>query len=525
VARTVIRGGRRWLALLGLQARLQWRYAVVGVAAALTVAWTGLLWWLPGSARPDAAAWLLLLDTAVLGTTVAGALVLLERGQGVLAALSTSPARLGELLAARVGTLAGLVLAAAVPVALIGRLALPAALAAVGSTALLTMLLAIAVAARCRSVIAFMVALPLVLVPLLLPAVAYGIGLRHPLLYAAPTTGAMQLLQGGFPAGWGAIAVTGWLAVAGAGAAVAAQDQLRRYAAAAPPPRPTRRAARSSAHTDASGSAMTARERWEQPRARCVSGCRAKRSERGPHLPASHGPVRAFVRSDLATAVRDPLLVLLALSPILLGLVIRFGYPSARDWLAQVHGFDLDPYRPVLLAVALLLHVPVSFGMLGALLVLDDVDDRALLAVRTSPLTLPRYLGYRATLVGVAALAGLVVAAPLSGLAPLHSWQLWPALLLAAMLAPVTALAALAVARNKVEGVAVLKLLALPLYAPLAGWWLTGPAGWPLALLPSWWVVQALWTGWPYAVAGAVLTAALLWLLARLALARLATAT
>jgi fluoroquinolone transport system permease protein len=487
VTRAVIRWGRRWLALLGLQARLQWRYAVVWVAAALTVAWTGLLWRLPDPARPEVSAWLLMLDTAVLGTTVAGALMLLERGQGVLAALSTSPARLGELLATRVGTLTGLVLAAAVPVALVGGLALPAALTAIGSTALLTMLLAIAVAARCRSVIAFMVALPLVLVPLLLPAVAYGIGLRHPLLYAAPTTGAMQLLQGGFPAGWGAIAVTGWLAVAGAGAAMVAHHQLRRYAAAAPSPRPTRRAAHS--------------------------------------LRASRSPVRAFVRSDLAAAARDPLLVLIALSPILLGLVIRFGYPPARDWLAQVHGFDLDPYRPVLLAVALLLHVPVSFGMLGALLVLDDVDDRALLAVRTSPLTLPRYLGYRATLVGVAALAGLVAAAPLSGLAPLRSWQLWPALPLAAMLAPVTALAALAVARNKVEGVAVLKLLALPLYAPLAGWWLTGPASWPLALLPSWWVVQALWTGWPYAVAGAVLTTAVLWLLARFALTRLATAT
>jgi fluoroquinolone transport system permease protein len=198
-----------------------------------------------------------------------------------------------------------------------------------------------------------------------------------------------------------------------------------------------------------------------------------------------------------------------------------------RDWLSQAYGFDLDPYRPVLLAAAVVLHVPVTAGMVGALLVLDDVDDRALVALRVSPLTLPRYLGYRAGLVTAAALAGLAVAVPLSGLAgPAEAWpRLVAAGLLAGLLAPVTMLGTLAVARNKVAGVAVLKLLGLPLYAPLAGWWLAGPAGWPLAGLPSWWVLRVLWAGgWPYPVAGAAVLAAVVALLARRALGQLAIA-
>jgi len=501
-----VTAARRLAALVGLEARLQWRYGVVALAVALAAAWTGLLAALPDPAARTAAPWLLLLETAVLGTTLAGVQEQLERGQGMRAVRSVSPARPGEHLTARVGLLAALVLAAAVPVAVAGRpTALAAVLAGVGLTALLTMLLAVAVAARCRSVLTFMIALPLVLLPLLVPALAQGAGWRHPGWYAAPTTGAMALIQsgyGGAGGGWPASGAAGWLAVGwlAAGCAGAAWLAVRRPGPAAPRPGRTSRVGRTPVSRPY--------RRWSPPPARAPSG-----------------PVRGFLRTDLASFRRDPLLVLIAASPVLLGLALRVGYPPARDWLGSAYGFDLDPYRPVLLAVAVLLHVPVSAGMVGALLVLDDVADRALVALRVSPLTLPRYLGYRTGLVTTAALAGLAVAVPLSGLAPAAGWpRLLAAGLLASLVAPLTMLATLAVARNQVSGVAALKLLGLPLYAPVAGWWLAGPASWPLAVLPTWWVLRALWSGWPYPAAGAVVLAAAVALLARRALGQLAAA-
>jgi fluoroquinolone transport system permease protein len=438
-------------ALLALEARVQWRYGVLALAVGLGAAWTGLLLALPAPAARAVSPWLLMLDTAVLFTTLAGALGILERGQGMRAALAVTPARTGEQLAAKLGLLTGLVLATALPVALAGHptstTALPLVLLGVGLTALLTMLLAVAVAARCQSVLTFMVGLPLVLLPLLLPALAHAAGWRHAVLYAAPTTGAMDLVRAGYgdsPAGPGWS--VGWLLLA-----CAAAGRL----AVRPVPAP----------------------RWRA------------------------GGVRW-----------DPMLVLIVVSPLLLALAARSGYPPLRDWLARAHEFDLDPYRPVLLGVVVVVHVPVAFGMAGALRVLDDVDDRVLMAIRVSPLTLPRYLRRRAGLVTAAALVGLVVAVPLSGLLPPAGWPAaLPAMLPASLLAPLTMLAALAVAGNKVEGVAVLKLLGLPLYAPVAGWWLTGPAGWPFAVLPSWWVLRSLWTGSPaLAAAGLAVTLALL---------------
>ena len=309
-------------------------------------------------------------------------------------------------------------------------------------------------------------------------------GVRHPLLYLAPTTGAMDLIRSGYGAaaaapGWSAA----WLVIASGLAAMVAHRQLRSGPRSAAPIR--------------------------VPVARTVRH--------------DGGPVRSFMRTDLASIRRDPMLILVGFSPLLLGLAMRFGFAPLHGWLARVHGFDADPYRPLLLAVAVLLHVPVTFGMIGALLVLDDVDDRALTALRTSPLTLPRYLAYRAASATAAAVVGLAVAVPLSGLGAPDSWaRLGPAVLLSALVTPLFLLATLVLAGNKVEGVAAAKLLGLPMYAPVATWWLTGPAGWPFAVLPTWWVVQTQWTAWPYALGGAALTIAALAVLARRVLTRLA---
>lgn len=57
------------------------------------------------------------------------------------------------------------------------------------------------------------------------------------------------------------------------------------------------------------------------------------------------------------------------------------------------------------------------------MLVLDDIDDRTLLVLRVSPVTLPRYLAYRGGLVTVLAAVSLLVSVPLSGLS---GWLMRP---------------------------------------------------------------------------------------------------
>ena len=98
-----------------------------------------------------------------------------------------------------------------------------------------------------------------------------------------------------------------------------------------------------------------------------------------------------------------------------------------------------------------------------------------------------------------------------------------PALVLAAAQAPLITLATAAVARNKVEDLAWLKILGLlPTGIAPAMWWLPDPAHWPLRLLPHYWTVDTLWHPNPFSVLiGIALTAIAASLLARRTLRRL----
>jgi fluoroquinolone transport system permease protein len=203
----------------------------------------------------------------------------------------------------------------------------------------------------------------------------------------------------------------------------------------------------------------------------------------------------AFAGVDVRNVRRDPLLSVVVASPLLLALTLRVAYPAARQWAATTHHVDLDPHRALLLGFLVVLHSAFIFGMLGALLILDDTDDRTLLALRVTPVTLEGYLGYRAAAVAALSMLGLALAVPLSGLSTGLPLAMLPGLLLTAACAPIVTGVTVAMATNKIEGVAIIKLLGVPTYLPLATWFTDAPWTWALAVIPTFWPVRVLWAG------------------------------
>lgn len=451
----------RLRALLAIELKTEWRYGIPAVLFGLSLAWAAVV----AAVGPDSAPYVLFVETMAVGVTVVGALTAMEAGAGATAALRVTPVRPAEYVAARLVPLAVLTVACGVPVLLAGGAAarLPSALAALGLAASLLLAIGAAIAARQVSFMGFLMAVPWPMVPLIAIPLAVAVGLLDgPMWYAVPTTGALAILRGdaaypgwvllGYLAAWAATA--GWLAV---------------RAVAAPAP-------------TASG-----------------------RGGGGRPL----GGRFAFARADARNVSRDSMLALLVASPLLLGLALRFGYPPLAAWLAAEYAVDSTPYRPVLALVAVVLHVPVIAGMTAALITLDDLDSGAIDVIRVSPLGIRRYLTYRLVATTGAAAVGLAVAAPLSGLVPATAWA---SALLAVPLAPLFALAMLAVAGNRVQGVTAGKVLGLAAYGPIAAWWLTGAAGWAFAALPAFWVVRAWDHPAPQWIAGGVLCGAA-WLL------------
>jgi fluoroquinolone transport system permease protein len=444
---------RRLGSLLTVELRTQWRQHVPPAVLGLAVVWSGLLSLLPGRIARAATPYLLFLEVITIGTLYAGALTVTDRSTGAAAALAVSPARAWEYAAARLVPLTVLIGAGAVPVLLAGGRAdrLGDGLLAGTLCGLLLAAVATGIAGHRDEFVGFMVALSGPMAVLIAIPLAVSIGLlAGPLWYAVPTTGALAVLRGSGSAPVPAGALLGYLALWTAAAVGYATRTLRASRHAAPG-RAGRRVR-----------PLPTRPRW-----------------------------LVFPRADLRNVTRDSMLAMVALSPLMLALALRFGYPPLADWLRDTRGVDLAPYEPALAMLAVLVHVPVSFGMTGALVVLEDLESGTLTVVRTSPLGVPRYLGYRLLAVTVLSATGLAVAAPLSGLVPASALG---ALLLAVPLGPLVMLATLAIARSRVQGATADKVLALPAYLPVAAWWLTGPAGWLLAPLPTYWVVRS-WVG------------------------------
>ncbi|MGH3814822.1 MAG: hypothetical protein ACRDUV_20650 [Pseudonocardiaceae bacterium] len=424
------------MTLLRVQWLTQWRLGIPGVIIGLAVPWAAL-----AAAAPVAGPYLLFIEVAAVGVFISGALVVADRAAGVSAALAVSPARSSIVMAARIAPLWGLTMLAAMPVVLVSRPQRPVmAMAAVSLTALLLLASGSGLAARRRTLMGFLTFAPWPLAPLLAVPLAVSAGLlTHPAWHAVPTTGALALMRG--EAAYPAWLLLGNLTVWCVAVLIWAGHQGT------------------------------------------TSGAPASAVRRG----ATTAPA-SWRRADLRNITREAIITPIALSPILLGLALRFGLPPLTSWADGAHGLDIAPYQPVIALAAVVLHVPVIAGMLGALIVLDDRDDGALQAILVSPLGARRYLGYRLTAVTVFAAAGLALSAPLSGQVPASGWA---ACLLAVPMAPAFTLAVLATAGNRVQGVTAVKALGVPSYAPLAALWLSGPAGWALGVLPGYWIITA----------------------------------
>ncbi|CAL9331194.1 fluoroquinolone export ABC transporter permease subunit [Nocardiopsis dassonvillei] len=471
----------RLLAATALESRVGLRYGVVPVAAALGAVWTLVLLAVPAEAAGTVASYLLFLDTAGFGALFAAALLLFERTEGTRSALTVTPLRAGEGVAARLAVLTALTLLIAVPMlaaALRGRFAdlaqaLPPVLGGVALTCLLLLTVCLAVGARSRDLSGFLLAAPLTVAPLVLVPLVHVSGiLEHPLLYAVPTTAGADLIRLGAAPGSpdaapaalvaGTVYAVAWAATG----VVAASRAVGRGAAPAP-----RR------HANGRGAGGPARP---------VTGPVHPRP--GPARPVTGRgglPVIVrFARVDLFGTGRDPLLPLMLGAPVLLALVIRFAFPAASEFVLGSYGFDLAPHTPVVLAALVLLHVPMMFGVVGGLRAVEDSDENVLLVLRASPVSVPAYLGYRTVLVTVLSLAGLAAALPLSGLMT-SGWTapVAVALVLAALQAPLLTASMTALSANKVEALVVVKGIgALLVLTPVAAWVL--PAPWNLLLLP-----------------------------------------
>ena len=231
----------------------------------------------------------------------------------------------------------------------------------------------------------------------------------------------------------------------------------------------------------------------------------------------------AFGHNDIRGTYRDPLLVMIVVAPVIWTTGVAVLTPRFTAMLDERYGFDLVPYYPLVLTAFLLLTSIIIVGGLASFLVLDEVDAGTLTALRVTPVPLSIFFGYRAVTVMAVTTAYVIATMSFSGiLEPGLLLALVPIGLLAGLAAVVTLLLIVAVAGNKIQGLAMVRGLGMLIAGlPCLPWFIH--SGWNLAfgVLPPYWAAKAFWvasdhgTWWPYLVGGIAYNVAVAWPLFR----------
>jgi fluoroquinolone transport system permease protein len=166
--------------LVGHDARLQYRYGIYA-AYAFVIGFYVLVLTLGKDVLPAwAVALVIYTDPAAVGFFFLGALMMLERGEGVRTALSTSPVSAAQYLAGKLVTLTAVALFASVVLTFVHQAAPDPLLlaAAVVLTAVTFLAIGVPIALRFRTVNGYLVGSAGFLTPIILPA---GLALIDPM--------------------------------------------------------------------------------------------------------------------------------------------------------------------------------------------------------------------------------------------------------------------------------------------------------------------------------------------------------
>ncbi len=451
--------------MLRWDVRLQVRYGFYAVYAVIVTAFTLGLTQVPSSFRATALVLVLMGDPAFLGFYFIAALVLFEKREGVVDALTLSPLSGVEYLASKTLSLTLLALLASSIVAVFGYgldfAPLPFLVGIVLTSALFVLVGFIAVA-RFDDLNAYFMTPLVYLLPTSLPMLDYLGLVENSLVYLVPTQASLVLIDAAFrPAPtWELAYGVGYLSLSVAVAAVFARRAFERHIVQG-----------LSSGTSESGAA------------------RGSIVGRG----RSYGPVVSLAIADLKNWLRDPMLAFFAAVPLFYAVLGRLAVPYVADLLAP--GFELTPYYPLVLGVFLFL-APLTFGFVTGFFILEERDQNVLAALLTTPLTGRGYLLYRSISVTVVTFALMFLTVPLVGLLPVPVTLLVGICAVGSLWTFACALLLSAFASNTVEGVAVSKFFGLTVMVPVVGV-LVAPEPWQFfaGVFPAYWPLKAFLVG------------------------------
>ena len=235
------------------------------------------------------------------------------------------------------------------------------------------------------------------------------------------------------------------------------------------------------------------------------------------------GVTGLLVRTDLRLIGRDRFLLGVAAFILAVALVVRLLLPGVTRTLAGA-GFDLVPYYPLIASYVALFVGSQLAGVVYGFTLLESREDGTIRAVLASPLPLSTFLIFRTAAPVALGCVVIPAIAAIVGVALPPAAVLAPVALVAAMSGAIWALFVAALAENKVQAFAILKIAGAAGPLVLGAWFLRDPWQWLVGVIPAYWPLKAWWMAleggawwWPVTVGAALSSLAIAILVARFA--------
>lgn len=193
----------------------------------------------------------------------------------------------------------------------------------------------------------------------------------------------------------------------------------------------------------------------------------------------------ALGANDFKNVFRDRTLTLIFFVPFVIIPILRFAVPVLAEKFPLIVG-----YYPLILAF--FCYTVANFpAFLVSFIMLDEKDEDVLTVIRVTPFSLPHFVAYR--LISIVLLGALfsTLAILLSGLVQMELLVTFSISILFALIAPVTTLTVVTFAKNKIEGLSILKGLSLILMLPLLSFFISSSWKLSLSIIPVFWTYMA----------------------------------
>ena len=204
--------------------------------------------------------------------------------------------------------------------------------------------------------------------------------------------------------------------------------------------------------------------------------------------------ITALIVNDFKNIFRDDVLKIMFVIPFFLILALHYGLPPLIEMLPVIADYKY-------LIVTVMCLIIASFpAFLVAFIMLDEKDEGIFVIYKILPVSHTQFFIYRLGFLIFFSWFFSLLVLLLSGPEGMMLWQKFSAALLFALLPPFITLLTVTFARNKVEGVTIMKMLNFLLFLPVAAFFVHSGWEYVFGIIPMYWTYKIIETvndtGW-----------------------------